>query len=115
MAVTVQTIQSSNRNLVVKLYIAGANAAALVIDSAITDTNLSLVEAWWSLTGGSAQLLWDANADDVLVDLCAGFGVFYIPEGGLPNPRSAGVTNDVLLTNGAGLTNGTVILKFKKS
>jgi hypothetical protein len=115
MAVTIQTIQSGPHNLILNLYIAGINSAATIYTGSATADNMSLVQAQWSLTGAPAQILWDATTDDVLVDLCAGNGFFLLEEAAVPNPRSSGVTGNINLTNAAGLTSGTVILKFKKS
>lgn len=114
MAVAIQTLNSGSKNLVVLLSIAAANADAVVVDVAATDPKLTLVEAQWSLTGAAATLEWDATTDDLLLECSVGYG-FMLWNDGVPNPFSAGATGDVLLTNAAGLTSGSIYLKFKKN
>lgn len=118
MAVVAQVLNDGPKNHTVHLEIALANTTAAVVDaSALTGiTNLRLESAEWSLTGAGAQILWDATANTVLLEMSVGEGSEdYSRIGGIPNPQNTGFTGDVLLTNVAGLTNGTAVLHFKKS
>lgn len=115
MAVTVQTIANGPRNLIVNVYVAGSNSDAVVVDvSALgISTNLTLVEAQWSLTGASALLEWDATTDGPFLELCEGSGFILVPEG-ITNNSGTGKTGDVLITNSDSLTSGTIVLKFHR-
>jgi hypothetical protein len=119
MAVTIQTVLDGSRNVLVVLNIALDNTDAVVVDySALTGvttniTNLSIAEVQWSLTGGGATLEWDATADTTAVHCCSGSGFFIFPKG-LPNNSGAGKTGDLLLTNGAEVTLGTISILLIK-
>jgi hypothetical protein len=115
MAVTVTTRQHGPRNLVVELDIAADNTDAVIVDVSalgITET-LKLVEAQWAIEGDDALLEWDQDTDAALLEMPAGSGVMFFTEG-RKNPGGTGTTGDVLLTNSASVTAGTVVLKFKK-
>ena len=117
MAVVVTTVNNGPRNLVVELDIALANTDAVVVDvSALSISlgKLSLVEAQWSLTGAAATLEWDQTTDAALLEMAAGTGFMIFDPGSRKDPAGSGTTGDVLLTNAAGLTSGTALLKFRK-
>lgn len=116
MAVTVTTVTDGPRTVSVWLYIAAANTDAVVLDvSALTPvpTKVQLVEAQWSLTGAAATLEWDETTDVGLLECAVGNGFILCPDG-VVNPAGSGTTGDVLLTNAAGLTSGTIYLRFTK-
>jgi hypothetical protein len=119
MAVTIQTLQDGLKNVVVVLQIAADNADAVVVDystlSGVTTNilNLSIVEIQWSLTGAGAILEWDATTDTVAANLSAGSGFFLFPKG-LVNNSGTGKTGDLLLTNAAEVTAGTILLTLQK-
>jgi len=117
MAVTVTNIQDGPRTLVVWLYIAADNADAVVVDASAlagAPTRLSLIEAQWALTGAAATLEWDQTTDAGLLEMTVGNG-FILPSEGVKNVAGAGTTGDVMLTNAAELTSGSVYLKFNKT
>lgn len=116
MAVTVTNLKDSQLDLEVWLYIAGANTDAIAVDASaltVVPTRLSLLEAQWSLTGAAATLEWDQTTDAGLLECAVGNGFVLVKEG-IDNPNGAGTTGDVLITNGAGLTSGSVYLRFAK-
>lgn len=120
MAVVAQIIQDGAKNHIVKLTIAGANAAAQVVTEATVSgasgagiRNFSIYKIEWSLTGAPATLSWDATADVVIADLSAGWGELeFTPT--LPNNAGAGKTGNIQLDNAAGVTSGYIILHVKK-
>lgn len=116
MAVTIQVLSNGPRNYIIQLAIAGANADAVIIDaSTVTGiSNLSFVEAQWSLTGAGAQVEWDATTDVQFLEMTQGNG-FEIPAQEIPNNAGAGKSGNVLLTNDIALTTGTAVLKFHKT
>lgn len=119
MAVTLQILNDGPRNHVVHMQIALANADAVVIDfSAMSSagtfspaTEVKVVRADWSLTGGGATFSWDATANVDFLELSVGEGdLDWRQTGGLINNSTTGKTGDILLTNAAGLTDGSVTL-----
>ena len=114
MAVTLQILNDGPRNHVVHMHVALANTAAVVIDASAWSgalTECKVVRADWSLTGGGATLLWDATANVEFLECSAGEGSQdYRQTGGIINNAGTGVTGDILLTNAAGLTDGTITL-----
>lgn len=66
-----------------------------------TGTYLNIGRVWWSLDGFACNLLFDADTDDVGITLARGTGFFDFTDMlayGIPNPRSAGYTGDIMLT-----------------
>lgn len=126
--ITKQTIVDSERNLVVKVTIAGDNSgdesATLLID--LSDyapseregapTSVKLMRVIGSLDGFTATLEWDAdsNVDAWTIPADAShvdFGLF----GGLVNNAGIGVTGDIAIsTNGLGSENGSFVLEMVK-
>lgn len=122
MAATVQIIEDGPRNAIIKVTIALANAAVMVVTEstmsgavagATTPRKFSINKIQWSLTGAIATLSWDATADVVIADLCVGWGEIDCPEG-IPNNAGAGVTGNIQLDNAAGLTTGFILLYINK-
>jgi len=124
---TQQIIANGPRNLILKYTIAGttgdAAAVALVdvsaIDTGIGVNGLTLTSVQWSLTGCSAQLLWDATTNIALVECSAGEGSQdYSKFGGIKNNAGTGATGDVLFTT-TGYTaagdGGHIYLCFRKT
>ena len=113
MAVTLQITNDGPRNHIVHMQIALANADAVVIDASAWDgplTSCKVVQVDWSLTGGGATFSWDGAADVIFLELAEGEGdIDYRRQGGIIN--NAGTpTGDILLTNAAALTDGSVTL-----
>ncbi len=117
MAVTVTTRNNGPRNLIVELDIAADNSDAVVVDVSalsIPTGKLSLIEAQWALTGAPATLQWDQTTDAALLECTAGSGFMLFHPGARKDPAGTGTTGDVLLTNAAELSSGTIYLKFIK-
>lgn len=119
MAVTIQTLHDGPKNVVVLLQVALANTDAVVVDySALTPppTRLSLVEAQWSLTGAAATLEWEATTDLLALECAVGNGFMSFEDTPAPDTAlaTAGGSGDLVLTNVAGLTSGTILLKLRK-
>lgn len=114
MAVTLQILNDGPRNHVVHMHVALANAAAVVIDASAWSgplTECKVVRADWSLTGAAATLLWDATGNVEFLECAVGEGdLDWRKTGGIINNAGTGKTGDILLTNAAGLTDGTITL-----
>lgn len=119
MAVVLQILNDGPRNHVVHVDIAGANTAATIVDASAWSgplTKCKLKKAAWSFVGttANAQILWDATSDLDLLDMANSDTQDFSDVGGLLNNAGTGVTGDVLITNAAGLTNGSCTLWFQK-
>lgn len=118
MAVTIKILNDGPRNHVVHLEVNGANSAAVVVDASAMSGPLSEVKVnalQWSMNGADSALLWDADVDVEFMDLAAGYGnQLFERVGGLINSSSTGKTGDILLTNGGGVTSGSITLWCKK-
>lgn len=76
-----------------------ADVSALTLGT--TGTSLNIGRVWWSLDGFAANLLFDADTDDVGITLARGTGFLDFTtmlSSGIPNPRSTGFTGDIMLT-----------------
>lgn len=126
--ITKHTIVDGVRNLVVKVHIegdgSGEETGTVLIDAssytpAFTDCSLMSFHALFS--GFTADLLWDATTDVVIMNV-PDYEVNYSPgevELGyspIPNNAGTGKTGDILITTiGLGLgDHGTIILKLRK-
>lgn len=125
-AITLQTLQDSERNLVVKAVIVGDGvegeyADELLIDVSAYTGSISTVKIrkiWACLNGFSATLEWDATTNVNILTIPDGdeFDQDYRRVGGLPNNAGVGVTGDILIdTAGLGAEEGTIILWMQKS
>lgn len=124
MAVVLQTLNDGPRNHVIQIDVAGANAAAVVVDaSAWSDsgkyTTCDVKSVKWSINGAVAtdvvELDFDATANLPIAKLSVGEGSFdWTDVGGIPNATGAGKTGDIVLTSGAGVAEGTVTLHCRK-
>lgn len=120
--INVVTLQNGSKNLVLNVYISGDGsgdevATQLVDASAYGASTVVLENFWSSLTGFTAELLWDADTNVPFIHL-PNYDSSYTPEkaNGINNTAGAGKTGDVLITT-AGLganDKGTIILRFKK-
>lgn len=99
----------------------GEETGTNIIDvSAIGGTPSGIVirKAWWSLTGFSASLLWDATTDVLALQCYEGEGgLDYMQIGGpIQNNAGTGKTGDLLMTTvglGSG-DKGTIRLECRK-
>lgn len=111
--ITKQTLNDGERNLVVKVTIAGEGsgsdeASTVLIDSSTfsgAPTNLRLDRIEANLIGFSATLEWDADANVDMIHIPADepFREDYRAFGGLQNAGGTGVTGDINITT-TGLT-----------
>jgi hypothetical protein len=126
-AATQQIIANGPRNLVLKYTIAGTTgdltASKLVdisaLDSGLGVNGLTLMSVQWSLTGFSANLLWDATTDVPIIECSAGAdSQDYSKFGGIKNNAGSGATGDVMITT-TGYTaagdGGHIYLCFRKT
>lgn len=119
-----QTIVNGPKNLVVKAHIDGDGSGEetdtiLINVSDYAATEVSIIGIHTTLSGFTADLIWDATANVACIN---------IPDyeynlngdikhfGGLPNNAGAGKTGDILITTiGLGASeHGTIILEMKK-
>ena len=120
MAVTTQILNDGPRNHVVHLDIDAANTNAVVVDTSAWSQaseypECKVTRIQWSLTGGGAQLLWNATANIEFFECTAGEGdQCYQDIGGIINNAGAGKDGDILLTNAAGVTEGSITLWCQK-
>lgn len=125
--ITKQTIIDGSKYLVVKLHIEGDGSGEetnLVLVDASTYspafTNNSIIGVHSTLSGFTADLLWDATANVPIINIPDYEYNLNGPQigwfGGLPNNAGAGRTGDILLTTtGLGANDhGTIILEIKK-
>ena len=131
-AATQQIINDGNRNLNLKYTLAGTSGdisnSILVNVSGFTDKDgtaigangLTLVGIDASLTGFSANLLWDATSNVELLEIPSDqpFSRDFKNVGGIKDNSGGGSTGDVLITT-TGYTasgdGGHIYLKFKKT
>ncbi len=119
-----QTINDGERNLVVKVHIAGdgtgdESATALITMTDYNDIpdNVKVMRVQGELSGFSLTMAWDATTD---VDCCrvptGESDVDYIYIGGLINNSGAGKTGNIVFTT-LGLDNGdagTIVIEMRK-
>ena len=119
MAVNAVILSDKDFETVVKVTTTSTNTNASIIDAsalegADTDPRLSIVACQWT-TGSQTNILFDANTNDVALSL-NGNGTYNVGAQSMPsiaNPASAGVSGDILLTNGSASV-GTIWLKLRK-
>lgn len=121
----IQKINDGPRNVTIKAYLESDGVAGEIVDGVLVDastlvpvpTTLRLTHISYDLSGFEAMLSWEATADDPLVSLSLQEDVDFARFGGIPNPKSAGVTGDILLTT-SGFTiatdRGYIVLEFTK-
>jgi len=124
--VAIQTIADTDRHVIVKVYLASDGAAGelsaqvLVDASALTPIpgTLHLRRVSWSFSGFTAILAWDATTDDVVMHLAdIAEDADYSNFGGIPNPKSTGVTGDLVITTtgfSAAGDAGTLVIECTK-
>ncbi len=123
--VTIQTIHSGPRHVVLNVYIAGdgsGNESGTIIAdaSAFGVSGFSINAIYSALTGFTATLFWDADADAPALHL-PDYQFSYPAEsaeriGGIPSSAGAGATGDLIITT-VGLGSGDVgnfIVELKK-
>jgi hypothetical protein len=116
---TVQVIEDSFRNYIIKVTGAAAEAAALLVDvSALNPAcdAVTLLEVQYDIAPASTvELLWDATSDVSIGTFSEGPGqtMCFRAFGGIPNNSGAGKTGDVMITK-VGTTGYSMILWFKK-
>ena len=119
MAVSAVTLKDTDFETVVKVTTTGTNSAVSIVDAsalegAASNPRLAIVACQWT-TGSQTNILFDASSNDVALSL-NGNGAYNIGAQSMPsisNPASAGVSGDILLTNGSASV-GTVWLKLRK-
>ena len=119
MAVNAVILSDKDFETVVKVTTTGTNTNQSIVDAsalegAATAPRLSIVACQWT-TGSQTNILFDANTNDVALSL-NGNGAYNIGAQSMPsilNPASAGVSGDILLTNGSASV-GTIWLKLRK-
>lgn len=127
MAITVskQTIINGPRNLVVKVHIDGpatttANITSTnIVDvSALSAEEVKIMKVQSSLSGFTAELIWDATTDVHALSIPEDdFEGDYRQFGGLINNAGAGKTGDILLSSLGSLepgTHGTITIEMRK-
>jgi hypothetical protein len=122
-----QTIIDGSRNLVVKIHIegdgSGDESETVLIDASSyspASTDIKIMGIHSTLSGFTADLLWDATTNVAIMNLPDYEYNLNGPQighfGGLVNNAGAGKTGDILVTTsnlGAG-DHGTIILEMKK-
>ena len=117
MAVVLHEIKDSDFEYVLKATTTGTNSAASLVDAsdaegAATDPRLSIVSVSWSVAA-QTDILWDATSNVVALSLSGSGNYGHTHDmPAIPNNAGAGVTGDVLITNGTSV--GTIIIKFRK-
>ena len=119
MAVSAVILSDKDFETVVKVTTTGTNSAVSIVDAsalegAASNPRLAIVACQWT-TGSQTNILFDASSNDVALSL-NGNGAYNIGAQSMPsisNPASAGVSGDILLTNGSASV-GTVWLKLRK-
>lgn len=116
---TVTTIEDGPRNLVLHVTGGGVESSASIVDvSALTPscTSVSLCRVVYNIKSDQhMQLLCDATADTVLLDLYGGSGVEMCFDPDIPNVGGAGATGDILLDGGTASTSYSIYLEFRKN
>lgn len=120
--VEIQTLVNGQRNLVLKIHIdgdgSGEETATTIVDvSAYSATEVSIQSLQSTLSGFTAEILWDADTDKHAFNI-ADFDVNqdFRRYGGLINNAGAGKTGDIKITTvglGSGDT-GHIVLAMKK-
>lgn len=101
---TVQVLEDSHRNYIIKVTGAAAEAAALLVDVsalAIPCTTVRLDRVYYDISPASTvELLWDATTDVSIGTFSEGPGqtLCFTDFGGIANNAGAGITGDVLIT-----------------
>jgi len=118
---TSQTLVNGDRNLVVKLNIAGDAdlSASIAVDaSAFATSDIKIMRVDSVLNGFSAKLLWDASTDVDIISLSADHDdhLDFTAMGGLINNAGTGKTGDILITTSGIATGdaGVIMLYLKK-
>lgn len=120
--VSSQILVDDNQQHVVKLLSAsdgtGESAVTKVDVSALVGapSKIRLMEAWYSVSGMIAQILWDADTDVPILNFQGDGYMCFERFGGLKNNAGAGVTGDVKLTT-VGHSSGdsySLVLGFRK-
>lgn len=101
---TVQVLEDSHRNYIIKVTGAAAEAAALLVDVSTLNPPCATVRldeiAYDIGTASTVELLWDATSDVSIGTFSDGPGqtLCFKKFGGIPNNAGAGKTGDVLIT-----------------
>jgi len=122
---TEQVINNGDRNLTVKYTFNGTTGDVTVLRlvdvSALGATTVRIMRVHAVLTGFSASLIWDADANIDIMGFNEGEADFdYNFAGGLTNNAGTGVTGDILLrsdgyTAAAGEDNSYIYLELRKT
>jgi len=106
--IDIQTIVDGERNVVIKVYLASDGSSGDVTNISLVDasvlvpipTTLRLVSVTSDLTGFTVNLSWASTANDPLVHLAVGKQQYFWRKfGGIPNPKTANFTGDMLLSS----------------
>lgn len=104
----IQTILDGPRNVVVKVVNEAGPATTIVDVSALVPacTQVTIDKVWYSKADtATLQVLWDATADVVALDLAGRDGFMdFTCFGGLVNNAGAGITGDIQVTGPAAYT-----------
>lgn len=122
--ITKKVTLDGERNHILQIHIVGdgtgdESATQLVDISGLSGapTKVRIDKVFWSLTGFSATLLWDADTDVATLELSEGSdGIDFRDLGGIQDTGGANRTGDIMITT-TGLGNGdsgTIILQLRK-
>lgn len=124
-AVASQTVLDGPRNVVMRFTNTsdgtGESAVTKVDVSALSGApgRVSIKRIEYSTQGMAVRLLWDATADDLIIDLPQNVtDVLEFDAGGLQNPKSTGYTGDIQFTtigHSSGDTYTVVLHMIKKA
>lgn len=124
-AIVPNVILNDAHNLVINVCVVGDSGTATELSaekmldiSDYTGADVRITHIWTALVGFSAQLLWDADTDVILLS-CPSYRFVenFHPFGGIPNNAGTGKTGDINITTyGLASTSneGHIILMMEK-